>query len=309
MPASGNFVEAQALTITGEGISTVNIAQDSTAAEIVAQVNKVSDTTGVSATARTTATLSNLSADGIVSLTLNGETVSANVTTGDLSELATAINDRSGATGISATLSVESDSIELVNANGDDIDFENFSSSTANVASNTVVSIRVTGGEGGSVNLQDGTAIDLDSTVVGGNVEFQSNGSFTVTSSLAEVDGGLFAGSANDINASLALQTVNTIDISTVTGANAAIDITDGALAKIDSIRADLGAIQNRFESTISNLNTAVENFSAARSRIQDTDFAAETANLTRAQILQQAGVSILAQANSLPQLVLSLLQ
>ncbi|MCW8934611.1 MAG: flagellin [Gammaproteobacteria bacterium] len=118
----------------------------------------------------------------------------------------------------------------------------------------------------------------------------------------------MFSGNANDINAS-SLQTVNTIDISTKTGANLAIDITDGALAKVDSIRADLGAIQNRFGSTISSLDTAVENFSAARSRIQDTDFAAETANLTRNQVLQQAGVAMLAQANSQPQLVLSLLQ
>ncbi|MDT8372268.1 MAG: flagellin, partial [Gammaproteobacteria bacterium] len=68
------------------------------------------------------------------------------------------------------------------------------------------------------------------------------------------------------------------------------------------------GAIQNRFESTITNLNTAVENLSAARSRIMDADFAAETANLTRAQILQQAGTAMLAQANALPQSVLSLL-
>lgn len=304
----GNFVEAQTLTITGDGVANVNIVENSTAAQIAAQVNKVSDTTGVTATGRTTATISNLSADGIVSLTLNGETISANVTTTDLSELAVAVNDKSGATGISATLSVDGNSIELIQADGDDIDFENFSHSQADVASNTVISLRVTGGEGASVNLQDGTLIDRDSTVVGGNVEFKSNKSFTVTSSLAEAGGGLFAGSANDINAST-LQTVSGIDISTVSGANAAIDIADGALAKVDSIRADLGAIQNRFESTISNLNTSVENFSAARSRIQDTDFAAETANLTRSQILQQAGVAMLAQANSLPQLVLSLLQ
>ena len=83
----------------------------------------------------------------------------------------------------------------------------------------------------------------------------------------------------------------------------------DGALAKVNSIRADLGAIQNRFESTISNLSTTTENISAARSRIQDADFAAETAQLTRSQILQQAGLAMLAQANSLPQGVLSLLQ
>ena len=98
-------------------------------------------------------------------------------------------------------------------------------------------------------------------------------------------------------------------DVTSVDGANAAVDIVDGALAGVDSVRADLGAIQTRFESTISSLKATSENLQAARSRILDTDFAAETAALTRAQILQQAGVSMLAQANSLPQLALSLLQ
>ncbi len=305
---SGNFTSSQTLTVTGDGVATVDVAADSTAAQIVSSINKVADTTGVTASATTTATISNLDTDGIVTLTLNGSTVSANVTTTDLSELSTAINDKSGATGISAAISVDGSSIELTHSTGDDIDFLNFSHSAANVATSTVTNLRITGSEGGSVNLQDGTAIDLDSTVVGGNVEIQSNGSFTVSSNVDESSGGLFAGNANDTKAS-ALQTVNNIDISTKSGANLAIDIADGALAKVDSIRADLGAIQNRFSSTISNLNTAVENFSAARSRIQDTDFASETANLTRSQVLQQAGVAMLAQANSLPQLVLSLLQ
>ncbi|MFA7606771.1 MAG: flagellin, partial [Rhodocyclaceae bacterium] len=79
-------------------------------------------------------------------------------------------------------------------------------------------------------------------------------------------------------------------------------------LAKVNSIRADLGAVQNRFSSTITNLQTSTENLSAAQSRIRDTDFASETANLTRAQILQQAGTAMLAQANALPNQVLSLL-
>lgn len=109
--------------------------------------------------------------------------------------------------------------------------------------------------------------------------------------------------------ASPALTRLNTVDISSVAGANSAINILDGALGQISSIRADLGAIQNRFDSTISNLSTTTENLSAARSRIRDADFAEETAELTRAQILQQAGVSILSQANAQPQLVLALLQ
>lgn len=103
-------------------------------------------------------------------------------------------------------------------------------------------------------------------------------------------------------------QAVQNIDISTVAGATKALDIVDGALAKVNSIRADLGAVQNRFSSTITNLQTSTENLSAAQSRIRDTDFASETANLTRAQILQQAGTAMLAQANALPNQVLSLL-
>lgn len=104
------------------------------------------------------------------------------------------------------------------------------------------------------------------------------------------------------------LDAVNSIDISTATGAQDALGIINGAISNIDSQRAQLGAVQNRFENTISNLQNISENSSAARSRIRDTDFAAETSELTKNQILQQAGTAILAQANQLPQAVLSLL-
>lgn len=103
--------------------------------------------------------------------------------------------------------------------------------------------------------------------------------------------------------------TISSMDISTVVGANNAIKNIDAALTSINSIRAGLGAAQNRFESTIKSLATTVENLSAARGRVLDADFASETAALMKANILQQAGVSILAQANALPQAVLSLLQ
>jgi flagellin len=99
------------------------------------------------------------------------------------------------------------------------------------------------------------------------------------------------------------------VDISTVSGANAAIVFMDAGLTEVNTARANLGAIQSRFESVVANLTINSENLSAARSRIRDADFAAETANLTRAQILQQAGTAMLAQANSAPQNVLSLLQ
>jgi len=102
---------------------------------------------------------------------------------------------------------------------------------------------------------------------------------------------------------------VSDINISTVEGSQKAILVIDQAIQSIDAQRADLGAVQNRFENTIGNLQNISENVSAARGRIQDTDFASETANLSKQQIMQQAGTAILAQANQLPQAVLSLLR
>lgn len=102
---------------------------------------------------------------------------------------------------------------------------------------------------------------------------------------------------------------LSTLSIATLAGASAALTSIDSAITVIDSKRADLGAIQNRFQATIRNLSNIVENVSAARSRIRDTDFAKETAELTRSQILQQASTTILSQANQRPQSALSLLQ
>jgi flagellin len=102
---------------------------------------------------------------------------------------------------------------------------------------------------------------------------------------------------------------VAALDISSASGATAALTAIDTQLQSVNTARADLGAIQNRFSSVISNLQNSSENLSAARSRIQDTDYAKETAELTRTQILQQAGTAMLAQAKSVPQNVLSLLQ
>lgn len=99
------------------------------------------------------------------------------------------------------------------------------------------------------------------------------------------------------------------VDISTFQGAQKALSIIDNALTSVNSSRADMGAIQNRFTSTIANLSSTSENLSASRSRIRDTDYAKETAELTRTQILQQAGTAMLAQAKQAPQSVLSLLQ
>ena len=101
---------------------------------------------------------------------------------------------------------------------------------------------------------------------------------------------------------------ITTNDVSTAAGASALLADIDGAISGIGGVRADLGALQNRFQSTIRNLSNISENLSSARSQIRDTDFAAETAELTRNQIVQQASVSILSQANQRPQTALSLL-
>jgi len=111
---------------------------------------------------------------------------------------------------------------------------------------------------------------------------------------------------ATDANANVSL---NSLDISTREGSDQALVAIDFAIDQVNQFRSDLGAVQNRFESTIANLSTSVENLSAANSRIVDADFASETAALAKSQVLQQAGISVLAQANARPQQVLSLLQ
>ncbi len=115
--------------------------------------------------------------------------------------------------------------------------------------------------------------------------------------------------SISTVDMSATATAVAALDISSASGATAALTAIDTQLQTVNTARADLGAIQNRFSSVISNLQNSSENLSAARSRIQDTDYAKETAELTRTQILQQAGTAMLAQAKSVPQNVLSLLQ
>jgi len=130
-----------------------------------------------------------------------------------------------------------------------------------------------------------------------------SGENITVTGANAEA-GTVFAAGETAVTGSL-----NSADVLTESSASDAIQSVDAALSSISDLRSTFGAIQNRFESTIANLSTSVENLSAANSRILDADFASETANLAKSQVLQQAGISVLAQANARPQQVLSLLQ
>jgi len=152
----------------------------------------------------------------------------------------------------------------------------------------------------------EGLAGNAGATTYYGTVAITGINEDLVIAGTAAANAGQTVGTTTAV---LAGTTIANTDISSVAGANAAIASVDSALTNINSSRASLGAIQNRFESVVSSIATSTENLSAARSRILDADFAAETAQLTRNQILQQAGVSILSQANSLPQLVLSLLQ
>jgi len=143
--------------------------------------------------------------------------------------------------------------------------------------------------------------------VVIGDVTLESDDSIVVNAGLDSATYGVAL--AATTYATSTTNAVTNIDVSTVGGANSAIANVDRAIDQVNSLRATLGATQNRFDSTIANLATTTENLSAANSRILDADFAAETAKLSKSQVLQQAGISVLAQANARPQQVLSLLQ
>ena len=306
-PPAANTIAAQNLTVSGTlGSSLVAVALGDSAYTIANNVNAKEGSTGVTARAYNTAQLKTLSAAGTVTLTLGSgsttSTVSAAVTTTDLSALSTEINKVSGTTGVSAT--VAGGVLSLIQADGKDIVISNFTHSTA---SSTIVATatNAAGAAADPITLTDAAA---DSTIVSGYVEFDSNNSFSVSSSIAAAAGSILNVAANTSVGS-AQSLLNGVDISTVAGANSAIAVIDASLKTVSSIRADLGAVQNRFTAVITNLQATSENISAARSRIRDADFAEETANLTRAQILQQAGIAMLAQANALPNNVLTLLR
>ncbi|VXC32429.1 B-type flagellin [Pseudomonas sp. 8Z] len=270
------------------------------ASEVARAINAKSDETGVTANARTVATLGGITASGTVSFNLSGltskstasdaATVSAVVSdTSDLSSLADAINRETGKTGISAVS--KGNTIELTSSRGDAISISNYAGSGGATLQANSFDGTSTVGAAATIAVGGGARAD-------GQVQLEAADAFQVNG----MSGGLGSDTFSELDA------VNTIDISTSAGAQDALGIINGAISNIDSQRAQLGAVQNRFENTISNLQNISENSSAARQRIRDTDFAAETSELTKNQILQQAGTAILAQANQLPQAVLSLL-
>ncbi|MCP4431753.1 MAG: flagellin [Gammaproteobacteria bacterium] len=306
--AAANNTTAGAITLTGAGTSTVTATAADSAREVASLINGASSTTGITADARTVANINTLSAAGAVTFTLTSDsgstttsaTISATVTsTSDLTTLANAINAESGSTGVQAVVSSSGDTVDIISENGDDIVIEGFTNSGGGTAVVTTRDYDNANNNDATITLTSG---GTDSTRLIGEVQLSSASAFSVLTTDVTLNGVTTAETST-------LNSAGAVDISTVAGSQSAIGVIDGALSQIDSFRADLGSVQNRLISTIANLQSTAENASAARSQIRDADFAAETANLSRNQIIQQAGIAILSQANAAPQNVLALLQ
>ena len=298
-------VEADLTLTTDAGTSgAIAYAAQSGADTIAAAINTAAAGIGITATATNTATLHTLSVAGTVSFTLKGGDPASTKTAAisaviadksDLTNLVAAINGAQGSTGITASFTTSSSkaSITLSTTDGRNISIDTFLNSGLG-AGDTVVF--------GGATLTDGAAATANAVVTGTVSLASSKGRISTANAGADA----FTGAGANYSAFVS---VAALDLSTASGAQAAIGGLDAALSQINIARGDLGAYQNRFTSAISNLQTTSENVAAARSRILDADFAAETAGLTRNQILQQAGIAMLAQANALPQQVLTLLR
>ncbi len=293
----GNTVGIEAgLTITtlnGGTTAAFGYAANSDAKAIAAAINTNASGVGVTATASNSATLSGISVAGTITFDLNGVTVSAAVADPtDLTALMGAINGAQGSTGVVASFTSTSSKagLTLSTTDGRDISILNYDN---------------TGGAGTATAVFSGVTLtdaNNDSSIKSGVVSLSSSKG-TITLAGANTD--VFTSATQ----SSAFSSLSSISLTNAANAQLAIAVVDAALGQVNVSRGDLGAYQNRFSSAISNLQTTAENISAARSRIQDADFAAETASLTRNQILQQAGTAMLAQANALPQNVLTLIR
>ena len=270
-------VVANNLVING---NTVDLTGDTTINDVIGSINQVASDSGVQALKATSVTTAaaglQAAADGTASI--NGVTVSltAFATVGSGALNIAAINSVSNQTGVTASAGT-GEGVVLANSSGADI----------------VVADGTTTFGGGPETFSAGI-------VLAGAV---ADGAFTATGTFA------VEAASNGLGLTQADNTLSGVDVLNGSNANDALLTLDFALQQVSGLRAELGAVQTRFESTISNLSINTENLSAARSRIRDADFAAETAELTRNQILQQAGISILSQANAQPQNVLALLQ
>jgi len=265
-----NSTAATGIVINGNAVDT---SSATTVNDVIDAINLVSADSGVQAQKATSVDTGAITAVSGAA-TINGVSVTIDATDANsVSDSADAINALTNQTGVTAEATSATE-ITLTNSDGSDI---------------------VIGGTGlGSAETYQA------GIVLAGKV---ADGAFTTAGTFAVVSGGTAFG------ASQADKTLNAVDVLTGDNATDALLTLDFALQQASGFRAELGAVQARFESTISNLSVSSENLSAARSRIRDADFAAETAAMTRAQILQQAGTAMVSQANALPQSVLSLLQ
>jgi flagellin len=320
-----NLSTADSFTLVGAlGTETINLTANWSAYQIADRINSSASDTGVSAMGVTYAKLSNFSCTGTVTFTIQGKGGTAegkSVSGTSVTDIISSINEQTNATGIYAYLQGTTEII-LYSSEGYSIGIQDIDLGEGSGATASLVGLKsdgVTTAGSAMTTLTDvsaaGTGAEAaasDSSFVGGTVIFEStlnNGYFTVVSATT---GGtasdLFVTAADSMLSTATTNTVENLDISTRDGSRTAIKTVDGGLDYIANIRADLGAVQNRFESTIANLQNVSENLSSSRSRILDADFASETADMTKAQILIQSGVAMLAQANQLPQQVLSLL-
>ena len=303
----------------GGSTDTITVGATDSAREIAEAINTATGlaSNGITASATTVAYLSDVGTES-VSFTLASNASGADIgsavitatltTNNDLSALVNAINDKYSTTGILAEqVAMEAgqgNGVKLTNTTGDDITITNFLGGGADdVGADATISL-TTNNTSGPITLEDDTTgTPNDSTrIVGSVVLSSSKGAIdtTLVGVGTEVTSGAETGSSS---------TISTVNISTATGATSALAAIDGALDTINTGRGELGAYQNRFESVVASLQVTSENLSASRSRILDADFASETAALTKAQILQQSGIAMLAQANAIPQNVLALLQ
>lgn len=312
--SSGTF------TINGQSIS---VDVSGSAKSIADKINATN--TGVMASARTEAVLAfsgtaaNQAGSGAYNLYVIGKNsqpqlVAFNVSDQDadgviekedLQQSVEAFNKIAAKTGVSARI-YDSDpdfGVTLVAEDGSNISMASDSSGNAGV-------VRVLNASGTAARL-DATGPNNGVITIGGQVVLNSPASYAITTSGASFASGVFSNTSLGTNSTIAasLKTVQDLDISTMEKATQALRVVDDALTLVNDQRAKFGALQARFEASIANLQITTENLTASRSRIRDADFAQETANLTRSQILQQAGTAMLAQANALPNQVLSLLR
>jgi flagellin len=309
---ASNAVASGKLAISGKfGAATVDTTTTSSAKSIAAAVNAKTANTGVTAEARTDVNLDlgaeaysfKIASDNAADVTVSFAVTGAANTAADFAAGINAINAQTAKTGVTAQYDASQGGIKLSNASGADIKITNGANANTKLAVSTydTAGVKVAGAFT-AASAAAGVA------TANGRVTFDGDSSFSV-SETAATGFKLTGAAAVGANQASALKSVATLDVTTFEGAQLALKITDAALSTVNSQRAQYGALQSRFSSAIANLQSTTENLSASRSRIVDTDFAAETASLTRGQILQQAGTAMLAQANSLPNGVLSLLR